>query len=192
MQLLQQYETELYQSLWYCSEYEQVYYTKVNGIFKDILIKSQRDKSLIVLVDKINVDLDVYKRANPQFQRVSKGIVLNIFYKHSMYYTNLYKEVKIVREVEYTAQLYLERLIGYFEWMHLADYSINDLSERIERYNNRERKHVVVEDNIELNNTLNKIYKCYMQNFKQYPVLSQECILNILYGIHKQLFTAAP
>lgn len=191
--LIQTAETKLYKAVLMCNTYEQLYYTHVNTIFLDVgsefKTELERQSCLIgwnQFVERIRYDIDIYKKANPQFNRISKGIVINILSKHSIYYKSQYREVDIVREVSYTSLLYIERLIGYFQWMEKTEYSGDDFLSRIVRFNNREKKHIIVENSKELNTTLNNIYTNYMSHFKDHSILDKDYILDVLYTIYKQ------
>lgn len=191
--LIQTAETKLYKAVLTCNTYEQLYYTHVNTIFLDVgsefKTELERQSCLVgwnQFIERIRYDIDIYKKANPQFNRISKGVVINIFSKHSIYYKSQYREVDIVREVSYTSLLYIERLIGYFQWMDKTEYSGDDFRSRIVRFNNREKKHIIVENSKELNTTLNNIYTNYMSYFKDHSILDKDYILDVLYTIYKQ------
>ena len=187
-------EHEVYKSILGLTEYEQVYPNPVIQTIKRVALSTnvlltEDDRShLNSLVINIEQGIKDYFVANPQFKRISKGVVVDMFAYYSLHFKSQYKNVYIERQVTYTAELYMERLIGYFEWLRYDRYSHDDVYDRIERYNIREKKHVFVEDSIELNSTLNSIYKSYMHRFRNTTNLTKGNILGILYSINKQYF----
>ena len=187
-------EYEVYKSILGLTEYEQVYPNPVIQTIKRVALSTnvlltEDDRShLNSLVINIEQGIKDYFVANPQFKRISKGVVVDMFAYYSLHFKSQYKNVYIERQVTYTAELYMERLIGYFEWLRYDRYSHDDVYDRIERYNIREKKHVFVEDSIELNSTLNSIYKSYMHKFRNTTNLTKGNILGILYSINKQYF----
>ena len=187
-------EHEVYKSIISLTEYEQVYPNPVIQTIKRVALSTnvlltEDDRShLNSLVINIEQGIKDYFVANPQFKRISKGVVVDMFAYYSLHFKSQYKNVYIERQVTYTAELYMERLIGYFEWLRYDRYSHDDVYDRIERYNIREKKHVFVEDSIELNSTLNSIYKSYMHRFRNTTNLTKGNILGILYSINKQYF----
>lgn len=187
-------EHEVYKSILGLTEYEQVYPNPVIQTIKRVALSTnvlltEDDRShLNSLVINIEQGIKDYFVANPQFKRISKGVVVDMFAYYSLHFKSQYKNVYIERQVTYTAELYMERLIGYFEWLRYDRYSHDDVYDRIERYNIREKKHVFVEDSAELNSTLNSIYKSYMHKFRNTTNLTKGNILGILYSINKQYF----
>lgn len=187
-------EHEVYKSIIGLTEYEQVYPNPVIQTIKRVALSTnvlltEDDRShLNSLVINIEQGIKDYFVANPQFKRISKGVVVDMFAYYSLHFKSQYKNVYIERQVTYTAELYMERLIGYFEWLRYDRYSHDDVYDRIERYNIREKKHVFVEDSAELNSTLNSIYKSYMHKFRNTTNLTKGNILGILYSINKQYF----
>lgn len=187
-------EHEVYKSILGLTEYEQVYPNPVIQTIKRVALSTnvlltEDDRShLNSLVINIEQGIKDYFVANPQFKRISKGVVVDMFAYYSLHFKSQYKNVYIERQVSYTAELYMERLIGYFEWLRYDRYSHDDVYDRIERYNIREKKHVFVEDSTELNSTLNSIYKSYMHKFRNTTNLTKGNILGILYSINKQYF----
>lgn len=187
-------EHEVYKSILGLTEYEQVYPNPVIQTIKRVALSTnvlltEDDRShLNSLVINIEQGIKDYFVANPQFKRISKGVVVDMFAYYSLHFKSQYKNVYIERQVTYTAELYMERLIGYFEWLRYDRYSHDDVYDRIERYNIREKKHVFVEDSTELNSTLNSIYKSYMHKFRNTTNLTKGNILGILYSINKQYF----
>jgi hypothetical protein len=187
-------EHEVYKSIISLTEYEQVYPNPVIQTIKRVALSTnvlltEDDRShLNSLVINIEQGIKDYFVANPQFKRISKGVVVDMFAYYSLHFKSQYKNVYIERQVTYTAELYMERLIGYFEWLRYDRYSHDDVYDRIERYNIREKKHVFVEDSAELNSTLNSIYKSYMHKFRNTTNLTKGNILGILYSINKQYF----
>lgn len=189
-------EHEIYKSILGLTEYEQVYPTPVLQTIKRAytytnVSLNEDDKSHINnLITNIEKGIKDYFVANPQFKRISKGVVVDMFAYYSMHFKSQYKNVYIERQVSYTAELYLDRLIGYFDWLRFPQYDYCDVYDRIARYNARERKHVLVEDSLELNDTINSIYKSYMHLFKNCSNLSKGNVLGILYSVRKQYFPA--
>ena len=189
-------EHELYKLILGLTEYDQVYPNAVIQTLNSAYIRSTKsltkdDKlSIKSLVDNIEQGIHNYFKANPQFKRISKGVVVDMFAYYSLHFKSQYKNVYIERQVSYTAELYLERLIGYFAWLKYPRYDYCDVYDRIVRYNARERKHVSVEANQELNDTINSIYKSYMHLFKNCSNLSKGNVLGILYSVRKQYFPA--
>lgn len=187
-------EHEVYKSIIGLTEYEQVYPNTLMQTIKRVALSTnvlltEDDRShLNSLVINIEQGIKDYFVANPQFKRISKGVVVDMFAYYSLHFKSQYKNVYIERQVSYTAELYMERLIGYFEWLRYDRYSHDDVYDRIERYNIREKKHVFVEDSAELNSTLNSIYKSYMHKFRNTTNLTKGNILGILYSINKQYF----
>ena len=187
-------EHEIYKAILTLTEYEQVFpNTMVQTInrvaFNANRVLSEDDKIHIKgLVNNIENGIQQFFIANPQFKRISKGVVIDMFAYYSKHFKSQYKSVYIERQVSYTAQLYLERLIGYFSWLKFKAYGFDEVQDKIHRYNIREKKHVFVEQNQELNDTLNCIYTEYMQSFRECPLLSQTAILGILYKIHSKYF----
>lgn len=187
-------EHEVYKSIIGLTEYEQVYPNTLMQTIKRVALSTnvlltEDDRShLNSLVINIEQGIKDYFVANPQFKRISKGVVVDMFAYYSLHFKSQYKNVYIERQVTYTAELYMERLIGYFEWLRYDRYSHDDVYDRIERYNIREKKHVFVEDSAELNSTLNSIYKSYMHKFRNTTNLTKGNILGILYSINKQYF----
>ena len=186
-------EQDLYVSILYANKYEQIYYNHVDsllfntGVSASSILSQQEFLLWEKLLNGIKCELSQYKAEQPQFNKISKGILINFFAKHSSYYTNLQTEPVVIREVSYTAPLYMERLIGYFEWLDKSQYSLIEVKDKIVRYNNRERKHVLVEKDPELNLALNSLYKSYMKLLEQHVVLSKSLILDILYRVYKTL-----
>lgn len=189
-------EHAIYKSILSLTEYEQVYpntlMQTINRTYSHTnVFLDEDDKSHIHnLITNIDKGIKDYFTANPQFKRISKGVVIDMFAYYSIHFKSQYKNVYIERQVSYSAELYLDRLIGYFDWLRYTRYDISDIYERITRYNNRERKHVLVEDSSELNDTINCIYKSYMHLFKNCPNLSKGNVLEILYKVRKQYFPA--
>jgi hypothetical protein len=189
-------EHEIYKSILGLTEYEQVYPMPVLQTIKRVANNNNvslntDDKSHInTLISNIEKGIQDYFTANPQFKRISKGVVIDMFAYYSLHFKSQYKNVYIERQVSYTAELYLERLIGYFAWLKYTRYDYSDVYDRIVRYNARERKHVSVEANQELNDTINSIYKSYMHLFKNCSNLSKGNVLGILYSVRKQYFPA--
>lgn len=189
-------EHAIYKAILGLTEYEQVY---PNALMQTITHAYKYTEAVLDTDDKLHLDnlianirlaIKDYFVANPQFKRISKGVVIDMFAYYSIHFKSQYKNVYIERQVSYTAELYLERLIGYFAWLRYTHYAYSDIHERIIRYNARERKHVNVEDSQELRDTINSIYKSYMLSFKSCSNLSKEAVLGILYTVHKQYFPA--
>lgn len=193
---IQVVEHEIYKSILGLTEYEQVYPMPVIQTINRIAVihtKSfNEDDKLIIntLISNIEQGIRDYLTANPQFKRISKGVVIDMFAYYSINFKSQYKNVYIERQVSYTAQLYIERLIGYFAWLKHTHYDYCDVYDKIVRYNARERKHVIVEDSQELKDTINSIYKSYMYLLRNCSNLSKGNILGILYSVRKQYFPA--
>lgn len=193
---IQVVEHEIYKSILGLTEYEQVYpNTLLQTINRTAIINTKsfnEDDKLIIntLISNIEQGIRDYFIANPQFKRISKGVVIDMFAYYSINFKSQYKNVYIERKVSYTAELYIERLIGYFAWLKYTRYDYSDVYDRIVRYNARERKHVIVEDSQELKDTINSIYKSYMHLLKNCSNLSKGNILGILYSVRKQYFPA--
>ena len=189
-------EHELYKLILGLTEYDQVYPNAVIQTLNSAYLRctsslSKDDKlSIKSLVDNIEQGIHNYFKANPQFKRISKGVVVDMFAYHSMYFKSQYKNVYIEREVTYTAELYMERLIGYFGWLKISRFDRIDLEDRILRYNRREKKHVDVEASQELNNILNSLYKSYMAKLKTCSNLTQGNVLEILTRVQREYFPA--
>lgn len=189
-------EHAIYKAILSLTEYEQVYpntlMQTINRTYYNTDVSLDTDDKIHInnLITNIDRGVRDYFVANPQFKRISKGVVIDMFAYYSIHFKSQYKNVYIERQVSYTAELYLDRLIGYFSWLRHTHYSYSDVYEKIVRYNNRERKHITVEANIELNNTINCIYKSYIELFKNCSNLSKGNVLNILYTVRKQYFPA--
>ena len=189
-------EHAIYKAILSLTEYEQVYpNTLLQTINRTAIINTKsfnEDDKLIIntLISNIDQGIRDYFTANPQFKRISKGVVIDMFTYYSLHFKSQYKNVYIERKVSYTAELYIERLIGYFAWLKYTRYDYSDVYDRIVRYNARERKHVIVEDSQELKDTINSIYKSYMYLLRNCSNLSKGNILGILYSVRKQYFPA--
>lgn len=187
----QMVEHELYCSIRDLTEYDQVYYNPVMTTLGSV-VNMYKGKNWIEVVEyanslvtSIKLEIAGYKAMNPQFKRIAKGIVLNYIAKHSMYFQDLYKpEVKIERQVSYRLDTYTDRLIGYFLWMKKDQYDLEDLEERIVRFNMREKKHVAVEDR-SVADSINAYYKIYMKELRSLNKLNKFSIINTLKAASK-------
>lgn len=184
----QMVEHELYIAIRDLTEYDHVYYGALNSAMLNVAVKyKQKGWREVVeyfnsLLTSIRLEIAGYKAINPQFNRIAKGVVLNFLAKHSTYFRDLYKEVQVERQVSYTADTYIERLVGYFSWMRKEEYDMDDLKERIVRFNMREKKHIAVEGE-ELRNTLNDVYKQYMSNIRNLNRLTKGNIINAVKSV---------
>lgn len=184
----QMVEHELYIAIRDLTEYDHVYYGVLNSAMLNVAVKyKQKGWREVVeyfnsLLTSIRLEIAGYKAVNPQFNRIAKGVVLNFLAKHSMYFRDLYKEVQVERQVSYTADTYIERLVGYFSWMRKEEYDMDDLKERIVRFNMREKKHIAVEGE-ELRNTLNDVYRQYMSNIRNLNRLTKGNIINAVKSV---------
>lgn len=184
----QMVEHEFYQAVSHLTKYDHIYYNALNSTLLEVMAKYKANYPHEVveygnqLLYAIRKDWGEYKVANPQFNRIAKGLVLNYIAKHSIYFKDLYKEVEIERKVSYTAELYLQRLVGYFDWLNIQYYTMEDLKERIYRFNLREKKHVVVESE-DLAKTLNIIYKSYIHNIESLDVLSKQNVISAISSV---------
>ena len=184
----QMVEHELYIAIRDLTEYDHVYYGALNSAMLNVAVKyKQKGWREVVeyfnsLLTSIRLEIAGYKAINPQFNRIAKGVVLNFLSKHSTYFRDLYKEVQVERQVSYTADTYIERLVGYFSWMRKEEYDMDDLKERIVRFNMREKKHIAVEGE-ELRNTLNDVYKQYMSNIRNLNRLTKGNIINAVKSV---------
>lgn len=184
----QMVEHELYIAIRDLTEYDHVYYGALNSAMLNVAVKyKQKGWREVVeyfnsLLTSIRLEIAGYKAINPQFNRIAKGVVLNFLAKHSTYFRDLYKEVQVERQVSYTADTYIERLVGYFSWMRKEEYDMDDLKERIVRFNMREKKHIAVEGE-ELRNTLNDVYKQYMSNIRNLNKLTKYNIINAVKSV---------
>lgn len=185
----QMVEHELYCAVRDLTEYDHVFYGALNTAMLNVAVKYKaRGWREVVeyfntLLTTVRLEVASYKAMNPQFKRIAKGVVLNYIAKHSMYFQDIYKpEVKIERQVSYTVDTYISRLVGYFSWMRKEEYDMEDLKDRIVRFNMREKKHTAVEG-AELRNTLNDIYKQYMSNIRNLNQLTKQNIINAVQSV---------